>query len=246
MKTVFKFIGLASLPLFAACVQAPEGSVSGTPRAFQTATYDHWDVRGRFSTRDQIFQNVTQEDLITLLSGKTLVGYEESGGSGLGYGAISVTHHSPDLMSYSCVVSYKTGQPEGDDAYVAPRQMYSVVGEAPNLGVNYPMLKSIQHDGSSGYGIVQYNSQSGQLAILGAYGPKLEDIRKGHLQNGIPAAVYTACPDFPSAESLGTFVNQNQTSWNYFELVQQDPGDRVRRPDLVTAYTPTPIGGGEQ
>lgn len=240
-KTAFKVIGLASLPFVAACVQAPEGSVSGTPRAFQTATYDHWDVRGRFSTRDQVFQNVTQEDLVTLLSGKTFVGYEESDGLGAAYGAISVRYFAADGSLPMCIVSYKTGQPR-DDAF----GMKGWKSVTVSSDFTKPLYQSIEPDGQLGYAAMQYNSATGQLAGLGAHGRNWEDVRKGHLQNGIPAAVYTACPDFPSAESLGTFVNQNQTSWNYFELVQQDPGDRVRRPDLVTAYTPTPIGGGEQ
>jgi len=55
--------------------------------SLQTVSYNHWDVRGRFATRDLIVQNVTREDLVTLLSGKTFVGYEESDGRGAAYGA---------------------------------------------------------------------------------------------------------------------------------------------------------------
>ena len=96
-------------------------------------------------------------------------------------------------------------------------------------------------DGSFGYNVAQYQGSTGKLAFVGEIDNTTQDIRKGHLQNGIPAAVYTACPEFPSAESLGTFVNNNQTSWNYFELVEQDAGDRVIRPDLVTEFTPVPL-----
>ena len=244
MKTVFKFIGLASLPLLAACVQAPEGSVSGTPRAFQTANYDHWDVRGQFSTRDEVFQNVSEADLITLLSGKTFVGYEESDGRGAGYGAISVGHYSTNGERPTCIVSYKTGMPQGD-AY-GLKHWSSITVSSERLGISYPLFRLTELAGNFTYAAMIYKPQTGQVSRVGADGNVWRDIGKGHLQNGIPAAVYTACPDFPSAESLGTFVNQNQTSWNYFELVQQDPGDRVRRPDLLTAYTPTPIGEGDQ
>jgi hypothetical protein len=61
-------------------------------------------------------------------------------------------------------------------------------------------------------------------------------VRTGHIQKSLPAAVYTLCPDFPSAASLGAKVNKRQTSTNYFELIKQDPGDRVKRPDLITAF----------
>ena len=59
--------------------------------------------------------------------------------------------------------------------------------------------------------------------------------RFGHIQERIPAAVYGMCPDFPSAQSLGLKVNDAQTSPNYHDLVKQEPGRRVRRPDLVMA-----------
>ena len=56
----------------------------------------------------------------------------------------------------------------------------------------------------------------------------------GHLQERLPAAVYTLCPDFPPAEVLGLDVNEAQTGLTYPELVAQDPGRRILRPDLIT------------
>ena len=50
--------------------------------------------------------------------------------------------------------------------------------------------------------------------------------------------MYTLCPDFPPAEELGLEINHTQTALTYPELVAQDPGRRVRRPDLIT---PNPI-----
>ena len=56
----------------------------------------------------------------------------------------------------------------------------------------------------------------------------------GHLQKRLPHAVWTACPDFPSAKSLGVEVNEKQTEITYFDLVKQERGQRISRPDLVT------------
>ena len=56
----------------------------------------------------------------------------------------------------------------------------------------------------------------------------------GHLQERLPRAVWTLCPDFPSAEELGVEVNEAQTAITYDRLIAQDPGRRVLRPDLIT------------
>ena len=56
----------------------------------------------------------------------------------------------------------------------------------------------------------------------------------GHLQERLPAAVYTLCPDFPSPKELGVRVNKKQTAVTYDKLLEQDRGQRVLRPDLIT------------
>ena len=66
------------------------------------------------------------------------------------------------------------------------------------------------------------------------------DWNRGHLQERLPAAVYTQCPDFPSPEELGVEVNAAQTATSYDALIAQDPGARILRPDLVT---PNAIAG---
>ena len=63
----------------------------------------------------------------------------------------------------------------------------------------------------------------------------------GHLQERLPAATWTLCPDFPSAEELGVGVNARQTATTYPELVAQDPGRRILRPDLVTHNPVEPV-----
>ena len=52
--------------------------------------------------------------------------------------------------------------------------------------------------------------------------------------------IYTLCPDFPSPEELGVGVNEAQTAITYNKLLQQDPGRRILRPDLIT-LNPTEV-----
>ena len=85
------------------------------------------------------------------------------------------------------------------------------------------------------FGAFYYDAVSGVTVLfardlMGAWYPR----ETGHLQERLPAAVYTLCPDFPPAEVLGLEVNEAQTALTYPELVAQDPGRRVLRPDLVT------------
>ena len=69
------------------------------------------------------------------------------------------------------------------------------------------------------------------------------DWHLGHLQERLPAVTWEICPDFPSAEELGVGVNHAQTAVSYRELVAQDPGRRVLRPDLVSDLSQQAEGG---
>jgi len=53
---------------------------------------------------------------------------------------------------------------------------------------------------------------------------------EGHLQKDLPAVTWEACPEFPSAATLGAKVNEKQTSIYYSELIKQDPGRRIKVP----------------
>ncbi|WP_419738570.1 hypothetical protein [Ruegeria sp.] len=63
----------------------------------------------------------------------------------------------------------------------------------------------------------------------------------GHVQKNLPRMVYTLCPAFPSAAALGTGVNEKQTAITYPELIAQDRGQRILRPDLITPNPVEPI-----
>jgi len=93
------------------------------------------------------------------------------------------------------------------------------VGQKP---WQYAVLSPL-YDGATG-GIVWYTLTRGMWW----------DWNDGHLQERLPAVTWTLCPDFPSAEELGVGVNTAQTAIGYADLVAQDPGRRVLRPDLVT------------
>ena len=68
----------------------------------------------------------------------------------------------------------------------------------------------------------------------------------GHLQKNIPAVTYELCPDFPKASKLGMGVNKQQTAKLYSELVEQHPGVRILRPDLITENTRVTWKRGEE
>ena len=228
--------------LVAAALGVLAGCADPTPLSMaeildRTETYDHWDVQGVFKSPDFVFQNVTPPDLAELLTGHTFVAYEETGGQGNAYGAISVLHYRANGVQEGCTLDYQTGRPlEG--AYGA-FNWASELYDGPE--VHEPLLRISHPKWGTDLDNMQYKAETGQLAVIGWVRRHWIDIRKGHLQAGIPAGVYTVCPEFPSAESLGTFVNEAQTSWNYFELVKQDPGQRIHRPDLVTPFTAIPL-----
>ena len=67
------------------------------------------------------------------------------------------------------------------------------------------------------------------------------DWNVGHLQERLPASTWTVCPDFPSAEEIGVGVNARQTATTYPELLAQDRGRRILRPDLVTPNPVEPV-----
>ena len=81
-----------------------------------------------------------------------------------------------------------------------------------------------------------YDGNTGQIVWYARRGPRntWHTWDPGHLQERLPRAVWTLCPDFPSAEELGVGVNEAQTAITYDRLIEQDPGRRVLRPDLIT------------
>lgn len=94
---------------------------------------------------------------------------------------------------------------------------------------------SVLHDGATGETFMHFSVGPRHWRWLQWFG--------GHLQERLPAVTWTLCPDFPSAEKLGVEINLAQTALVYEELVAQDPGRRIRRPDLLTANIAGPDPG---
>ena len=119
---------------------------------------------------------------------------------------------------------------KGEWRWKMDREPFSDQDRRAPLMVNGPDIG----DGNGAVIMPVYNSQTGGMDW---YRPVLEywfGHAHGHLQKRLPRAVWNACPQFPSAGSLGVGVNEKQTAITYFDLVKQDRGERILRPDLVT------------
>ncbi len=79
-----------------------------------------------------------------------------------------------------------------------------------------------------------YDAATGEVLWFTPWRRKWWSWNPGHLQERLPVVTWTLCPDFPSAEELGVGINRAQTATTYRELIAQDPGRRIKRPDLVT------------
>ncbi|MDE0698586.1 MAG: hypothetical protein OXH76_22430 [Boseongicola sp.] len=118
--------------------------------------------------------------------------------------------------------SWSTGKVRIGDGVVQP--VVLMLGRTPMIR-NDAGVFSVLHDGETG----EIAWHDWKRSLFGDW--RQEYI--GHLQERLPAATWTLCPDFPSAEELGADVNRAQTAIAYDALVAQDPGRRIRRPDLL-------------
>ena len=109
-------------------------------------------------------------------------------------------------------------------------------GPLPNRNRRTPGLINGRNISGNNGGVLMpvYNARTGGLNWYAVVRKYWFGDAHGHLQKRLPRAVWTACPKFPSAKSLGVGVNEKQTAITYFDLVKQDRGQRILRPDLVT------------
>ena len=185
------------------------------------------------ATADQpIYGNVTAKDMYTLFAGNVLVRQlVDADKHSDDVKTLQVSFFAPDGKSFNCAAF--DGYVDG----VTGKSTWKPVVIDNKVGKErYPLLEVEALDGV-GYGLYRYDGLSGTYDHHASIRGRWRHISTGHIQSDIPAAVYTMCPDFPSAESLGTTVNTKQTSTNYRAMVAQDPGQRVLRPDLVTEVT---------
>lgn len=224
MKMMTKLIGAVLLA----------GAASGCSNAQTSASYeifDQWDNPARSKSR--IYrQNLLPEDASELFSDVVFVHQFESGQRG-GETEVTVTHFSASGESVECRVI-----PSRTYVWTAVIEPYWV--ESERQRASWPATRYNRTDGTTGVQSYQYNGETGQLTGFTYQSPFWWEGRVGHLQYDLPAMVYTVCPDFPSAASLGVEVNAAQTALTYDALVAQNPGRRVLRPDLVTPVTIRP------
>lgn len=179
-----------------------------------------WETGTRQKHR-QFYQNVSAEDLPQLIYKKVWIRYD------------------PDTDAFGASVFFEKDRYVlcGGDRKTGYFGWASVVFDNKPAKERYPLWQETDPNGDVGYGAFKYIANTGQFIAYLAQRPFWWESGPGHLQTEIPAAIYELCPDFPSAASLGLKVNTRQTSTKYSEMIAQDPGNRVRRPDLVTEVT---------
>ena len=218
------------------CVQAGKEGHMLLDGTMVGAEYDDWETKVRFSDK-HVFPNIDKPDLPKLIVGKAFVaqhGYYKL----LKNGEAFVTYFTKDKV-IECTFYDSTGWEQ------LIRPWVSIYSNNESYELLYPLMVrgDVEDTTNRHFSNFQYNGKTGTLTELSfkrKYGHKWWEQLVGHLQEGIPASVYDVCPDFPSAKSLGTFVNTKQTATAYLEILAQDPGKRVLRPDLVTKKTIKP------
>ena len=211
-----KIILIASILALASPVAAREGT--------KRKAYKH----GKF------FQNVKAEHVVPLLKNTAYISR-----------APSVRGKEGDLIKIVYYADY-------DFYYCAHYEMKHYTGPSIDfygtnfksdlINARYPVVEEVYEDGSSGYGLIDYDSKTGGLTTYIYDKRKWWQMETGHLQKALPAITWELCPEFPSAETLGAQVNKKQTSKYYSEMIKQDAGRRIKVPayeakePLVTWY----------
>ena len=189
--------------------------------------------------------NVRAKDLHALFADKVFVGYWSASSFHQGKRALklNVEVHGSDGIAHRCSKGWKSHYnaydwlsqtASGPDGQVVPllRKRFIVLLNKPVPRVD---------EGKTNGHVPLYDPASGEVALYhlssGAMSPgDLTLVYPGHLQERLPRAVYDICPNFPPPERLGLEVNEAQTAKFYDDLLAQDPGRRVLRPDLVTPH----------
>lgn len=229
--------GLAVATL-AACVKdlpgTPEGDYDpdSLPESVTEAKAFIARTRGRKGVPDAP-GNVRAEDYVALFGDTVFVinnGRPETG-YGLPLNRIGVIFIGAEGRYVWCKMN-DDGEPRTRDRRWAP--------EKRTLGPGLtPIFDPSPHDTRPRSGLSPlYDGATGEAIFYTPNDGLWWDWNVGHLQERLPASTWTVCPDFPSAEDIGVGVNAKQTATTYPELLAQDSGRRILRPDLVT---PNPV-----
>lgn len=174
--------------------------------------------------RGEIFQNVAAEHVMPLLANTAWVTHWWDGKGRTGGKPVRIVWYGANGQEHICLT--------GSDGKTAGWNAGSFAGYSKDLKfykVQYP-LKQSTFRGKTGYQLLRYDGETGELTTYLAQNRRWWESDVGHLQAKIPAVTWEICPNFPSAESLGAEVNHKQTARNYLELIAQDPGQRILRP----------------
>lgn len=178
----------------------------------------------------KLFQNVKAEHVQPLLSGTAYVSHVDFEGprkhSATG-GNVSIVWHGRS-ESYIC-----QGYPEENLPYSWGARNYTGIQRfSKYLKANHPLVQHARNGKDTGRELIRYDGSTGAMTNYWYQKLRWWEMRTGHLQTELPAVTWDLCPDFPSAKSLGAQVNKKQTAKFYLDLVRQDPGKRVRKPEF--------------
>ncbi len=185
------------------------------------------DKKREVYKRGGIFQNVTVEHVRPLLSNTARISHFWDGQNMDKGSYVRIVWYGADGREHICLTDNKGVSGNWEQRTYTGRTI-----DLKGHKVRYP-LKEHVYEGKPWYQLLRYNGSTGELTTFIAVNRKWWESDVGHLQARIPAVTWEICPNFPSAESIGAKVNTKQTSRFYKELVQQDPGERILRPQYV-------------
>ena len=172
----------------------------------------------------KFFQNVKAEHVVPLLKNTAEISRAPflRGKEG---DLINITYYT-DTHEYECTWHKLKHYYNGQFLYSGTTINSSLIN------ADYPLSTSVhEREGAEmGYGLIDYDSTTGGITSYAFYKRKWWEMSDGHLQKALPAVTWEACPEFPSAATLGAKVNKKQTSIYYSELIKQDPGRRIKVP----------------
>ena len=172
--------------------------------------------------------NLRAEDMYELFAGNVLMV-----DWGRKYSAIDAPNHALKVIFLGPDGRYHRCDYNNDVAYLYRKNSWAP-SKVKHRGRYSPRLDpAIHNDNHNGLSPL-YDGETGRIVHYRHRNSTWHTHDPGHLQERLPRAVWTLCPDFPSAEELGVGVNEKQTAITYDKLLEQDPGQRVLRPDLIT------------
>ena len=187
----------------------------------------------------KFFQNVKAEHVQPLLTGTAYIShidYEGPGKTSSSGGEVAIYWHSANGLRTTCI-----GTPSKGNAYgIGQWKFQGIQRNSKYLKAQHPLIQFARNGKTTGHELIRYDASTGALTTYWYQKLRWWEMDKGHLQTELPAVTWDLCPDFPSAKSLGARVNKKQTAKFYLDLVRQDPGKRVRKPQYQ-AKEPTVV-----